>query len=81
MHPHGYCGEMVYRVTGGDYAMFDDLSMNFINHFQLLVRYDIGTELLVTFLQDKSTHISDHIQEWCRWKRMIKAFLPPEFLL
>ena len=61
--------------------MFDDLVMNFINHFQLPVRYDVGTELLSTFRQDKYTHISDDIQEWRRWKRLIKAFIPPEFLL
>ena len=34
-----------------------------------------------TFWQDKATHISDHIQEWHRWKRLIKAFIPREFLL
>ena len=54
--------------------------MNFLNHFQLPVRYDVGNELLSTFQQDKATHISDHIQEWCRWKRLIKAFIPPKFL-
>jgi hypothetical protein len=26
-------------------------------------------------------HISDHIQYWCRWKRLTKAYIPPEFLL
>jgi hypothetical protein len=26
-------------------------------------------------------HISDHIQEWHRWKRLIKSYIPPEFLL
>ena len=31
--------------------------------------------------QEKATHISDHIQEWRRRKRMIKANIPPEFLL
>ena len=55
--------------------------MNFINHFQLPVHYDVGTELLSTFWQDKAMHISDHIQEWHRWKRLIKAFIPLEFLL
>ena len=61
--------------------MFDDLEMTFLNHFQLPVRYDIGTELLLTFRQDKSTHIFYHIQEWRRQKRLIKNFIPPEFLL
>ena len=55
--------------------------MTFLNHFQLLVCYDLGTKLLSTFRQDKATHISDHIQEWRRWKQLIKAFIPPEFLL
>ena len=38
-------------------------------------------ELLLTFWQDKAMHISNHIQEWCRRKRLIKAFISPEFLL
>ena len=45
------------------------------------MRYDIGIELLSTFRQNKATHISDHIQEWHRRKRVIKAFIPPEFLI
>jgi hypothetical protein len=53
----------------------------FLNHFQLLVPYDVSLELLSALLQDKSTHISDHIQEWRRWKRLIKAYIPLEFLL
>ena len=69
------------ELPRGAFALFDDLAMNFINHFQIPVRYDIGTELLLTFWQDKATHISDHIQEWCRRKRLIKANIPPNFLL
>jgi hypothetical protein len=53
----------------------------FLDHFQLSVCYDVGIELMLTFCQDKATHILDHIQEWCRWKRLIKAYIPPEFLL
>ena len=55
--------------------------MTFLNHFQLPVHYDVGIELLSTFWQDTSTHTSDHIQEWHRRKRLIKAFIPPKFLL
>ena len=72
---------MVHRLTRGAFVLFDDLAMNFLNHFQLLVHYDIGTELLSTFQQDKAMHILDHIQDWRRWKRLIKAFIPLEFLL
>jgi hypothetical protein len=31
--------------------------------------------------QDKATHISDHIQEWRIWKRLIKYYIPLEFPL
>ena len=34
-----------------------------------------------TFRQDKARHISDHIQEGCRQKWLIKDFIPLEFLL
>ena len=53
-----------YRATWGAFSLFDDLAMTFLNHFQLPVRYDVGTRLLLTFRQDKATYISDHIQEW-----------------
>jgi hypothetical protein len=26
-------------------------------------------------------HISNHIQEWCRRKKFIKTYIPPEFIL
>ena len=72
---------MLYIVTKGAFVLFDDLAMTFLNHFQLPVRYEVGTELLSTFRQDKATHILNHIQEWHRWKRLIKSFIPPDFLL
>jgi hypothetical protein len=55
--------------------------MAFLNHFQLPVRYDIGTELLANFEQTKVDHILDHIQEWRRRKSLIKVSVPPPFLL
>ena len=60
---------------------FCDLANVFLNHLQLPIQYDVSIDLLSTFRQDKCTHISDHIQEWRRWKRLIKATIPPEFLL
>ena len=47
----------------------------------MFVRYEAGTELLANFQQDTITHILDHIQEWGRRKRFIKAEIPSEFLL
>jgi hypothetical protein len=43
------------------YSTFGELEMVFLNHFQLPVRYNAGTELLANFEQTKVDHISDHI--------------------
>jgi hypothetical protein len=43
------------------YSSFGELAMAFLNHFQLPVRYDAGTELLANFEQMTIDHISDHI--------------------
>ena len=69
------------EFPGGTYRTFNDLAMTFLNHFQVTMHYNVVTELLSTFRQDKAMHISDHIQEWRRRKRLIKAFIPPKFLL
>jgi hypothetical protein len=69
------------ELPGGTYQTFNELVLVFLNHFQLSVRYDVDIEILSSFHQDKATHISDHIQEWHRRKRLIKAYIPPEFLL
>jgi hypothetical protein len=55
--------------------------LSFLNHFQLPVRYDVGLELLSTLRQGTGTHISDHIQEWHRRRRLVKTPIPPAFLL
>ena len=34
---------------GGTYTSFNDLAMTFLNHLQLPVCYDDGTEILLTF--------------------------------
>lgn len=59
---------------------FDALVMEFLNHFQLPIHYEIGTELLTSFCQDTSTHVSNHIHEWRRRWMLVKAPLP-DFLL
>jgi hypothetical protein len=63
------------------YSFFGELAMAFLNHFQLPVRYDAGTELLANFEQTSADHISDHIREWRRRKSLIKVPVPPAFLL
>ena len=46
------------------YDSFLDLATVFLSHFQLLVLYDVGTDLMLNFQQKKATNISDHIQDW-----------------
>jgi hypothetical protein len=65
----------------GAYGTFNKIVLVFLNHFQFLVRYNVSIEILSNFHQYKSMHILDHIQEWCRWKRFIKSYIPPEFFL
>jgi hypothetical protein len=49
------------KLPRGAYKTFNQLVLVFLNDFQLLVRYDVGIELLLKFHQDRATHISDHI--------------------
>ena len=52
---------------------FGSLVTMFLTHFQLPIRYETGTDLLTSMWQNTSTHISDHIHEWRRQRRLIKA--------
>jgi hypothetical protein len=63
------------------YSSLGELAMAFLNHLQLPVRYNTGTELLPNFEQTTMDHISDHIREWRHWKSLIKVPVPPSFLL
>jgi hypothetical protein len=69
------------KIPGGTYGNFNEMVLVFLKHFQMVVRYDAIIELLSPFHQDKSTHISYHLQEWRRRKSFIKAYIPPDFLL
>jgi hypothetical protein len=60
---------------------FNSLAMSFLKHFQLPIRYEMGTELLTSLHQTNSVHISDHIHEWRRRRRMIKAVIPDLLLV
>jgi hypothetical protein len=63
------------------YSSFGELAMAFLNHFQLPVRNDVGTDFLANFEQTTADHISNHIREWRRRKSLIKVPVPPAFLL
>jgi hypothetical protein len=55
--------------------------MDFLTHYQLPIRYEMGTEILSSFKKSLSTHISDHIHEWRRRRRLIKVPLPDQLLV
>jgi hypothetical protein len=52
------------ELPQGFFSDFNTLAMAFLTHYQLPIRYDIGTEILTSFKQNKATHISNHIHEW-----------------
>ena len=59
---------------------FGALAMEFLKKFQLPIRYETDTELLTSLRQDTATHISDHIHEWRRRRRLVKAPIPDHLL-
>lgn len=59
---------------------FGCLYMAFLTHFQLPIRYDTGMDILTSLPQNTSTHISNHIHEWCRRQRLVKAQIPDGLL-
>jgi hypothetical protein len=64
----------------GFFSDFNTLAMDFLMHYQLPIRYDMGTKILTSFKQNKGTHISNHIHEWRRRRRIIKIEFPNQLL-
>ena len=54
--------------------------MPFLTHFQLSVRYETGSHLLMLLKQDIATHISNHIHEWRRRRQLIKFEIADQLL-
>jgi hypothetical protein len=57
----GSAAKWYIELDRSRYFSFGELAMAFLNHFQLPVRYDAGTEFLANFEQTTVDHISDHI--------------------
>ena len=60
---------------------FSSLETIFLTHFQLPIRYEMGTDLLTSLRQNTSTHISDHIHERRRQRQLTKAPIPNQLLV
>jgi hypothetical protein len=69
------------ELKGGSFRSFNNLAMEFLTHYQFPIQYEIGMELLTSLHQDNATHISDHIHEWRRWRRMIKTQILDKLLM
>ena len=52
---------------------FNSFETIFLTHLQLLIRHETGTNILTYLRQNTSIHISDHIHEWRRRRRLIEA--------
>ena len=58
----------------------NSLETIFLTHFQLPIHYETGTDILTSLCHNTSTHISDHMHEWRRRRRLIKAPIPDQLL-
>jgi hypothetical protein len=76
----GSAAKWYIELPRGFFTDFNTLAMDFLTHYQLPIRYETGTEILSSFKQTKATHISDHIHEWRRRRRLIKLELPDQLL-
>jgi hypothetical protein len=67
--PHtltGNASKWFIELPTASFNNFNALAMDFLTHFQLPIRYKMGTELLTSLRQNTTTHISDHIHKWRR---------------
>ena len=76
----GPAAKWYIELPRASFDNFSAIATTFLTHFQLPIRYETGTELLTNFKQTTATHISDHIHEWRRRRRMVKTFVPDQLL-
>ena len=76
----GTAAKLYIELPQHSFVDFGSLETVFLTCFQLPICYEMGTDLLTSLQQNKSTHISDHIHEWRRWRRLIKAPIPDQLL-
>ena len=76
----GTAAKWYIELLQHSFVDFGSLVTMFLTHFQLPIGYEKGTELLTSLRQNTSTHNSDHIHEWRRRRRLIKALIPDQLL-
>jgi hypothetical protein len=71
----GFAAKWYIELPRASFHDFNSLAMSFLTHFQLPICYEMGTEILTSLRQTNSLHISDHIHEWRRRRRLIKEII------
>ena len=69
----GTAAKWYIKLPRHSFVDFSAFTIVFLTHFQLPICYKTGTDLLTSLHKNTFTHISDHIHEWRRWRRLIKA--------
>jgi hypothetical protein len=62
----GFAAKWYIELPCASFHNSNSLAMSFLTHFQLPIRYEMGTELLTSLRQTTSVHISDHFRDWRR---------------
>lgn len=61
------------ELPSASFFDFQSLAITLLTHFQLPIWYETSTELMSSLHQNTTTHISNHIHEWRRRRRLVKA--------
>ena len=69
----GNAAKWFIKLPTSSFRDFGSLAMAFLTHFQLPIRCETRMDLLTSLRQNTATHISDHIHEWHRRRRLVKA--------
>lgn len=72
----GIAAKWFIELPISSFCDFGSLAMAFLTHFQLPIFYETRTNLLTSLQQNISMHISYHIHEWHRRRRLVKAQIP-----
>ena len=59
----GAAAKWYIELPQAKYLNFNSLDFMFLQYFQLPIGYDEGVEILLSYLQNTATHITDHIHE------------------
>ena len=76
----GTAAKWYIELPQHSFVDFNCLEIVFLTHFQLPTHYETSTDILTSLRQNTSTHISNHIHEWRRSRRLIKSPIQDQLL-